>query len=120
MSKTHGYEITYKHKYKCQSSFCGRVYGRQSKSIDVSKKVCGACKGRLMLVEDDGMTPKKPKKLTDYQRFVKKNSTRVRRRLAKDLPKGQGIKKVNGSEVVKRRAEKARLGRSFLIPSTVL
>lgn len=31
VSKTHGYVIEYKYNYKCQSTFCGRVFGRQSK-----------------------------------------------------------------------------------------
>ncbi|GMI11765.1 hypothetical protein TrVE_jg8623 [Triparma verrucosa] len=98
VSKTHGYEIEYKYKYKCQSSFCGRVFGRQSKSIDVLKKVCGDCKGKLVLVEKDGVTPKKAKKLTEYQKFVKKESAKVRNEMGKKMQRGQ---KIDGKEVMR-------------------
>lgn len=43
----HDYEIRYKYKYVCRG--CGQVYGRHSKSIDTSKKVCGRCRGTLEL-----------------------------------------------------------------------
>lgn len=43
----HEYEIRYKFKYVCVE--CGQVYGRHSRSIDTTKKVCGRCRGMLHL-----------------------------------------------------------------------
>ncbi|KAG6918674.1 hypothetical protein DXG01_012491 [Tephrocybe rancida] len=42
----HDYEIGFKFNWKCLK--CAKTYGRHSKSIDVTKVVCGACReGRL-------------------------------------------------------------------------
>lgn len=46
----HEYEIRYKFNYVCAE--CGQVYGRHSRSIDTSKKVCGRCRGMLQLQRD--------------------------------------------------------------------
>lgn len=46
----HEYEIRYKFSYTCQG--CGQVYGRHSRSINTSKKVCGRCRGALELVKE--------------------------------------------------------------------
>lgn len=46
----HEYEIRYKFKYTCQG--CGQVYGRHSRSINTSKKVCGKCRGALQLLKE--------------------------------------------------------------------
>lgn len=46
----HEYEIRYKFKYVCAE--CGQVYGRHSRSIDTTKKVCGRCRGMLRLQKD--------------------------------------------------------------------
>ncbi|RSH85646.1 hypothetical protein EHS25_003786 [Saitozyma podzolica] len=43
----HDYVIEYKFKWRCVSERCGKIYQRHSKSIDVSKQVCGRCRGRL-------------------------------------------------------------------------
>ena len=67
-------------------------------SIDVLKKVCGDCKGKLVLVEKDGVTPKKAKKLTEYQKFVKKESAKVRNEMGKKMQRGQ---KIDGKEVMR-------------------
>ncbi|RKP36562.1 SprT-like family-domain-containing protein, partial [Dimargaris cristalligena] len=40
----HSYDIDYKYKYTCSNTSCATVYGRHSKSIDMTKKVCGRCK----------------------------------------------------------------------------
>jgi predicted SprT family Zn-dependent metalloprotease len=45
VSTCHNYEIFYAYRWACGS--CGVEYGRHSKSIDVEKKVCGGCRGRL-------------------------------------------------------------------------
>ncbi|KAI3645122.1 hypothetical protein MP228_011286 [Amoeboaphelidium protococcarum] len=47
----HDYEITYKYNYVCINEECGHIYGRHSKSIDLTAKVCGLCKGRLSLMK---------------------------------------------------------------------
>lgn len=41
----HTYEIEYKYTYGCTG--CGKEYGRHTNSINVLKKVCGVCRGRL-------------------------------------------------------------------------
>lgn len=46
----HEYNIRYKYNYICVD--CKQCYGRHSKSIDTSQKVCGKCKGKLHLVVD--------------------------------------------------------------------
>ncbi|KAI3643858.1 hypothetical protein MP228_010022 [Amoeboaphelidium protococcarum] len=47
----HDYKITYKYNYVCINEECGHIYGRHSKSIDITAKVCGLCKGRLSLMK---------------------------------------------------------------------
>mmetsp|Transcript_10283 Transcript_10283/g.31440 ORF Transcript_10283/g.31440 Transcript_10283/m.31440 type:complete len:421 (-) Transcript_10283:396-1658(-) len=44
----HQYEIDYKYRYECES--CHHTYGRHSKSINVERKVCGNCRGKLHLL----------------------------------------------------------------------
>lgn len=46
----HEYEIRYKFKYSCRD--CGQIYGRHSRSIDTSVKVCGECRGGLQLMKN--------------------------------------------------------------------
>jgi predicted SprT family Zn-dependent metalloprotease len=43
----HEYKIQCRFVYTCQR--CANVYGRHSKSIDVAIKVCGKCRGQLVL-----------------------------------------------------------------------
>ncbi|KAL7422332.1 hypothetical protein Q5752_002978 [Cryptotrichosporon argae] len=43
----HNYEIEYKYQWKCTDERCGKIYSRHSKSIDVTRQACGACRGRL-------------------------------------------------------------------------
>jgi len=46
ISTRHDYDISYPFNWKCLK--CAKVYGRHSKSIDVDRCLCGACKeGRL-------------------------------------------------------------------------
>ncbi|GAB0497307.1 hypothetical protein MMPV_008639 [Pyropia vietnamensis] len=49
VSVCHAYEIAWRHTYVCGE--CGLVYGRQSRSIDVTAVVCGRCHGALTLRE---------------------------------------------------------------------
>lgn len=44
----HDYAIRYKYNYQCLK--CTTTYGRHSKSIDTTKKVCGRCRGNLQLL----------------------------------------------------------------------
>ncbi|EFN54886.1 hypothetical protein CHLNCDRAFT_13364, partial [Chlorella variabilis] len=43
----HAYEIFYPFRWQCTNSGCLQEYGRHSNSIDVAKKVCGACRSPL-------------------------------------------------------------------------
>jgi len=52
ISRCHAYEIRTKFTYQCTGLGCGATYGRHSKSIDVEKKVCGKCRGRLVLLSN--------------------------------------------------------------------
>ena len=80
VGKTHDYEIEYKYNYRCENAFCGKVVGRQRPSIDVEKKRCGACLGKLVLTETEKPgTPKKPQ--TEYQKFVAEKSASVKEML---------------------------------------
>jgi len=47
----HDYEIEFKYKYECQN--CHLVYGRHSASIDIRKRVCGKCRGKLKCLRGD-------------------------------------------------------------------
>lgn len=46
VTTTHSYEIEYLYMWKCED--CGKEYGRQRKTIDIEKHVCGVCKGNLV------------------------------------------------------------------------
>lgn len=86
----HNYQINYKYKYKCIQ--CGTIYGRHSKSIHIEKDVCKKCNSFLELLPQlnkDG-TPKKPKKLTEFNIFVKENFNEVK----KELPYGTPQKEI--------------------------
>ncbi|XP_076825920.1 germ cell nuclear acidic protein-like [Clavelina lepadiformis] len=47
IERCHNYEIEYKFVYQCTR--CATEFGRHSKSIDTTKKVCGRCAGKLIL-----------------------------------------------------------------------
>ena len=67
-------------EYVCETSLartntcrCGKVYGRHTNSLDVSTKVCGVCRGRLVALgrfNPDG-TPAAARAPTPYGQFVK-------------------------------------------------
>jgi DNA-directed RNA polymerase subunit RPC12/RpoP len=60
-----------KFRYRCTG--CGNEFARHSKSVDVERKCCAACGGRLTFVgtfERDG-TPSKPRTANAYAQFVK-------------------------------------------------
>eukprot|EP01102_Stenamoeba_stenopodia_P001454 TRINITY_DN1125_c0_g1_i2.p1 TRINITY_DN1125_c0_g1~~TRINITY_DN1125_c0_g1_i2.p1 ORF type:complete len:151 (+),score=27.46 TRINITY_DN1125_c0_g1_i2:286-738(+) len=43
VSTCHNYEIKYKYQWRCSNSNCKQIVGRHSKSLDVSKVLCGRC-----------------------------------------------------------------------------
>uniref|UniRef100_A0A061R9L5 Sprt-like metalloprotease n=1 Tax=Tetraselmis sp. GSL018 TaxID=582737 RepID=A0A061R9L5_9CHLO len=74
-------EITTCHQYKIHHPFrwrcveCGREYGRHTNSIDVSRQLCGICKGRLEPLgrfNPDG-TPAAKRKASGFSLFVAAN-----------------------------------------------
>ena len=57
-------------------------YGRHSNSIDLNRHRCGQCQGMLEFkgkFRPDG-TPMKPRKQTQYQIFVKKHFSTIKKR----------------------------------------
>lgn len=77
--RCHSYSITGKYMYRCVK--CFYVISRHSKSIDVSKVVCGYCKGSFELLlhnPKDPKTPKTPKKPNAFALFVKENYSSVK------------------------------------------
>lgn len=73
VSTCHAYEIFYAFQYQC--SGCNQTYGRHSNSIDVSKKVCGVCRGRLEFLGkfERGGSPAKTRKPSAFNLFIKDN-----------------------------------------------
>ncbi|KAJ5107850.1 hypothetical protein N7456_004525 [Penicillium angulare] len=55
---THSYKIAFKYEWKCDG--CGHIFGRHSKSIDPTLKVC-RCRGRLQQIKPKprNVSPKK-------------------------------------------------------------
>ena len=73
VSTCHQYEIFFSFQWQCDG--CSQIYGRHSNSIDVGKKVCGVCKGRLSFLGrfDRNGTPAKRRQPTAFNIFVKEN-----------------------------------------------
>uniref|UniRef100_H2Z9Z2 SprT-like domain-containing protein n=1 Tax=Ciona savignyi TaxID=51511 RepID=H2Z9Z2_CIOSA len=73
IDRCHNYDIEYKFIYEC--SRCKSTIGRHSKSIDIEKKLCGRCRGKLVLTKPS-KTPGKlqnEKPLNPFATFVKEN-----------------------------------------------
>ena len=73
----HNYEINYAHNWSCMG--CNQVYGRHSNSLDVDKKCCGKCRGKLLYMgrsKQDG-TPAQPRRVSAYNKFVKEHYAAV-------------------------------------------
>ena len=47
VSTCHAYAIHQPYKWRCTREWCQKEYGSHSKSIDITKKACGACGGKL-------------------------------------------------------------------------
>jgi predicted SprT family Zn-dependent metalloprotease len=93
----HSYEIEYKHKYKCQA--CGAEYGRHSKSINVERQRCGACRGQLQYcapLAADG-TPAKPRQASAFSKYVSERYKVVKASLGIGAKHAQ-VMKALGSE----------------------
>lgn len=96
VSTCHNYDIFYPFRWQCTS--CQYEYGRHSKSIDVTKKICGRCSGMLVFLgrfSRDGSPHKQ--RVSAYSVYVKENFSRVKKSL------GSGT--ISASDVMKRIAE---------------
>ncbi|CAK1595508.1 unnamed protein product [Parnassius mnemosyne] len=78
ISRCHDMEIYYKYCYKCTK--CGYSIQRHSKSIDVTKKCCGYCRGTFEVIVNkknkDGFvvsTPARKGGLNKFALYVKEN-----------------------------------------------
>lgn len=98
----HSYDIEYKYVWQCAA--CGMEFKRHSKSIDVRRHTCGACRGQLV------QTKPKPRaeegKVSEYQAFVKANYGGVKKEL---VGKGQAAVMERLGQLY--REEKERRGR---------
>lgn len=62
----HSYEIDFKYVWQCEG--CASSYKRHSKSINIEKHRCGACKGMLVQIKP---RPRNVGKPSEYQVFIK-------------------------------------------------
>lgn len=77
VSTCHNYDIFYPHRWQCTA--CFHEYKRHSKSIDVDKKVCGSCRGRLEYLGKftrHGDSPQKKGNM--YSAYVAKNFSKIK------------------------------------------
>ena len=66
----HSYEIFAKYRFGC--STCGHEFARHSKSLDLTRKGCGVCRGKLSFLgafNRDG-TPVKAREPTAFAKYV--------------------------------------------------
>lgn len=114
VSTCHNYQIFYPHRWQCGT--CYQEYGRHSKSIDVEKKVCGACRGKLVYLgrfvrgQDGTVSPAKSrsptKNVSSYSAYVKTHFHRIKQKMEFESAcdtSGSTLaqKKVMASEVMK-------------------
>ncbi|TYJ57273.1 hypothetical protein B9479_002006 [Cryptococcus floricola] len=64
----HNYVIEYKYEWKCSNATCGAIYKRQSKSIDITKQVCGTCRSKLAPLFETSQ-----KAASGFQLYLKEN-----------------------------------------------
>ena len=105
----HTYEIAFKFRYKCGNAWCGKEYGRHSRSIDPKTQACGVCGGRLSLLgsfKADG-TPARQQAPNAFSLFVRDNMAAARA----GLPRGASQKEVMArlSELWRREKAKEQL-----------
>ncbi|XP_022124427.2 uncharacterized protein LOC110999599 isoform X1 [Pieris rapae] len=84
ISRCHELEIHYKYSYKCKQ--CGYSIKRHSKSIDVTKKCCGYCRGTFEVIVNkknkDGVvvsTPARSGNTNEFALYVKENYGSVKK-----------------------------------------
>ncbi|KAL4452046.1 hypothetical protein ABPG75_007708 [Micractinium tetrahymenae] len=103
----HAYEIFYPYRWQCSNRGCLQSYGRHSNSIDVTKKVCGACRAPLTFLgrfRPDG-TPAKQRAASPnkYAQFVKENHAEVKAQLPAGTPQAEVMKKLSERYAALRR-----------------
>ncbi|KAJ2940985.1 hypothetical protein O0L34_g13111 [Tuta absoluta] len=83
ISRCHDMEIHFKYSYKCTR--CGYSVQRHSKSIDVTKKCCGYCRGTFEVIvnkkKKDGVivsTPARKAGPNDFALYVKENYSKMK------------------------------------------
>lgn len=79
----HDYAIHWRYTYHCVNSACAQTIGRQSKSIDIERHVCGRCGARLALVQPtnaDG-TPRAVRPTSGFSRFVQEQYAAYKQRM---------------------------------------
>lgn len=74
----HSYEIEYKYVWECTEQGCSTLFKRHSKSIDVQRHRCGACKGVLVQIKPVPRGKGAGKGENEYQLFVKENMKKIR------------------------------------------
>lgn len=74
----HSFEIEYKYVWECTETGCGTLFKRHSKSIDVQKHRCGACKGVLAQIKPAPRGKAAGKGENEYQVFVRENMKKIR------------------------------------------
>ncbi|CAI4229074.1 unnamed protein product [Auanema sp. JU1783] len=68
IDRCHTYDIEAKYVYVCNG--CGQRVKRHSKSLDITKKICGRCRGHFVLNVDNEKKKREPSK---FAKFVKDN-----------------------------------------------
>jgi predicted SprT family Zn-dependent metalloprotease len=81
VTTTHNYVIDYRYQWQCTTPHCPAVFQRHSRSIDVTKQVCGRCRGRLVEVVEHTKQQKQQRPASAYNLFVQAEAQRVRQRL---------------------------------------
>ncbi|CAK1546828.1 unnamed protein product [Leptosia nina] len=83
ISRCHDLEIHFKYCYKCTQ--CGYSVKRHSKSIDITAKLCGYCRGRFEIIvnkkDKNGVvvsTPARTGNMNEFALYVKENYSTVK------------------------------------------
>jgi predicted SprT family Zn-dependent metalloprotease len=98
----HAYEIFYAFRWQCGA--CAQEYGRHSNSIDVARKVCGQCRGRLTFLgrfTREG-SPAKARAPTAFSQFVKDNFAAAKRECLPTTPASTVMKKLSARWAAER------------------
>jgi len=88
VSTCHAYTIHQPYKWRCTRDWCQQEYGRHSKSIDITKKACGACGGKLEYLgkfkkNGDEVAARAP---TAFSLFVKEHFKSTKNALGASTP----------------------------------